>query len=72
MPRTTDKRFDEYKNQFVKENYDVVKIFVPKGFRDTIREHASSHNESNNAFINRAIREQMKRDQAASTETTED
>ena len=71
MPRSTDKKFDDYKNQYAKENYDLVKVLVPKGFRDTIREHASSRNESNNAFINRAIREQMKRDQAVSAETTE-
>lgn len=67
MPRSTDKKFDDYKNQYAKENYDLVKVLVPKGFRDTIREHASARGESNNAFINRAIREQMKRDQDAAS-----
>lgn len=63
MPRTTDKRFDEYKNQFTKENYDIIKLVAPKGFRDTIKKHASLRGESNSAFIFRAVKEQMKRDQ---------
>jgi hypothetical protein len=61
MPKFS-KEYYAYVDNYKRENYDQIRLLVPKGFRDTIREHASARGESNNAFIARAIREQMKRD----------
>lgn len=73
MPRTTnpdrksDKKFDAYKTEFTRQNYDTVSIYVAKGMRETIKAHAAERGESVNAFVNRAVAEQMKRDQAQGT-----
>lgn len=50
-------------SKYMKENYDEVKVRVMKGYRDIIRAHAAARSESVNAFIARAIRETMERDQ---------
>lgn len=42
-------------SKYMKENYDEIKVRVPKGQKDAIRAHAESHGESVNGFINRAI-----------------
>lgn len=52
----------KYKNDFDRENYDRIAVNVAKGQREVIKQHAESRNESTNAFISRAIREQIKRD----------
>ncbi len=59
--------------KYMKKNYDELKVRVIKGRKDEIKAHVDKRGESLNAFINRAIRETMKRDaqQAASTETAE-
>lgn len=57
----------KYKNNFDRENYDRISVNVAKGQREIIKAYAESHGESINAFIARAIREQMKRDQSATT-----
>lgn len=41
----------------MKENYDEIKVRVPKGQKEAIRTHAEIHGESVNGFINRAIME---------------
>lgn len=43
-------------------NLDEIKIRLPKGQKDKIRDHAESRGESVNAFIARAISETIKRD----------
>lgn len=48
--------------KYIKENYDEIKIRMPKGKRDTLKIHAQSRNESLNGFINRAIDETVERD----------
>lgn len=45
--------------------YDKTMIRVYAGELDTIRDHAQQRGESLNGFICRAIREQMRRDNAA-------
>ena len=45
-------------NKYIKENYDVFQIRMPKGKKDIIKAHA----ESVNSFINRAVDETIKRD----------
>ena len=47
-----------------KEKVDEVKFRVPKGERALIQEHAKEQGESTTAFIKRAIREAMERDNA--------
>jgi len=44
------------------QKQDDVRFRVPKGQREAIKQHATSCNESLNAFIVRAIRETMARD----------
>lgn len=50
--------------KYIKSAYDEIKIRMPKGKRDIIKEHADSLGESANAFINRAIDEAMQRDKS--------
>ena len=57
----------KYKNNFDRENYDRISVNVAKGQREIIKAYAESHGESINAFVARAIWEQMKRDQAQGT-----
>lgn len=51
--------------KYMKENYDVYQIRMPKGKKATIQGHAEAQGESLNGFINRAINETMERDNAA-------
>ncbi len=48
--------------KYVKNNYDEIKVRVPKGKKEIIQAHAAQQNESTNAFINRAVNEAMERD----------
>ena len=49
--------------KYMKENYDEIKVRVPKGKREAIKAYADSRGESTNGFIIRAIDEAMERDQ---------
>lgn len=49
-------------SKYMKENYDVYQIRMPKGRKDIIKAHAESQGESVNSFINRAIDNQMQQD----------
>ncbi len=51
-------------SKYMKENYDVYQIRMPKGKKDVIKAHAEARGESVNAFIGRAIDETMERDKA--------
>lgn len=44
------------------EKVDDLRIRVPKGLREIIREHATRQGETINAFVFRAISEAMERD----------
>lgn len=44
------------------QKLDDIKLRVPKGQKEIIQAHAVAQGESTNAFIFRAIQEQMKRD----------
>ena len=52
----------EAANQYLKENVEEIKVYVPKGQREIIKEFARQHGESTNSFINRIIREAMKKE----------
>lgn len=49
-------------NKYVKNNYDRINVTFPKGQKERLKSHASSHNESVNAFIVRAVNETIERD----------
>lgn len=48
--------------KYMKENYDEIKVRVPKGERAIIKAHADARGESVNAFICRVIEEALQRD----------
>ena len=49
-------------NKYMKNNYDELKVRVPKGRKDIIKAHAEKNGESVNGFVNRAINETIQRD----------
>ena len=49
-------------SKYMKENYDEVKVRMPKGQKDLIKAHAEAQGKSLNSFINEAIDEKMERD----------
>lgn len=52
-------------NRYITKAYDRINLTVYKGDKDEIRQHAERQGESVNAFIQRAIREQIARDTAS-------
>lgn len=71
MEKKSQAPFNKYKQDFNKENYERLSVYVTPGSRDKIRAHAETRGESLNAFINRAIREQIRRDRAESVQPSE-
>lgn len=53
-------------NKYVKANYDLYQIKMPKGKKATIQAHAAAQGESVNSFINRAIDQTMAQEAAGS------
>ncbi len=51
-------------NKYMKSNYDVNQIRMPKGQKEIIKAHAEKQGESVNGFIKRAIDEAIERDNA--------
>lgn len=45
--------------KYLKESVDEIRIRVPKGEKEQIRNHAEQHGESMNGFIVRSIHEAM-------------
>lgn len=45
-------------------NLDRISVVVPKGKKDEIKTHAANMGESINQYINRAIENQMKKDES--------
>ena len=52
------------KNDWIAKAYDRIILTLPKGQKDIIKAHAEGRGESVNAFINRAIDNQMEQDKA--------
>lgn len=48
-------------------NYDRIELRIEKGQKQALKEHAESRGETLNGFVNRAIREAVERDTAATT-----
>lgn len=59
---TVSKKQQASVTKYVKDHYDRISVTVPQGKRDQIKAHAESQGESVNGFVNRAIDEQMQRD----------
>lgn len=51
-------------NKWIANNYDRINLTVPKGDKEVLQAHAQEQGESLNKFINRAISEQIVRDNA--------
>ena len=49
-------------SKYMKENYDVYQIRMPKGRKSELQKYAAQREESLNGFINRAINEAIARD----------
>ena len=61
----TSKAQQKAVSKYMKANYDVFQIRMPKGHKEEIKAHADSQKESVNGFINRAIDETIERDNSA-------
>ncbi len=48
--------------KYVKNKYDRFGLTMPKGDLDAIKAHAEARGESVNGFINRAVKEVMKKE----------
>lgn len=63
---TISKKQQASVHKYVREHYDRISVNVPQGMRDVIKAHAAEFDGGSvNAFICRAIEEQMKRDREA-------
>lgn len=63
MAETQGKASTRAKNKYNANNYDSLRIVVPKGQKDVIKAHAEKHDKGSiNGFVNRAINETMERD----------
>lgn len=60
MTKTPKKQL-EYARKYL-EKFDEIKLRVPAGEKEKIRQHAESVGESMNSFIFRAINETMEKD----------
>lgn len=58
----TKGKYTDYKNKYNAENYDSLRIVVPKGKKAKIKAHAEKNGESLNGFVNRAVDEAMNKD----------
>ena len=61
MPKYTEARKKANK-AWDSENLDRISIALPKGDKDIYKSHAESCGESLNAFIKRALQNQLERD----------
>ena len=59
---TTKKSQRKARKKYITEKLDEIKFRVPKGERDILKQHAEKMGESVNAFIYRAVKETMARD----------
>ena len=49
-------------SKYMKENYDVYQIRMPKGQKDIIKAHAEAQGESVNQYIITSINQRIERD----------
>ena len=63
---TVSKAQQKAVNKYVKENYDRINVTMPKGKKEEIQNYAARHGLSVTAYINAAIDEKMRQEDAAS------
>lgn len=62
----------QWQNDYIAKTYDRINLTVPKGQKEVLKAHADKHDGGSvNAFINRAITNQIEQDNANSTEPAE-
>lgn len=61
---TDNKRKAKWQNDYIARTYDRINLTVQKGQKAIIQAHADSQGMSVNAFINRAIENQMEADRS--------
>lgn len=54
-----DKFGSEYKNNYEREKYDSIRLLTSKGYKDKLKQYASTQNMSLNKLINTAIQEYL-------------
>ena len=59
MSEVQGKRFTRYKNRYNAENYDSLRIVVPKGRKAEIEAHAQRKGESVNGLVNALLRAEL-------------
>jgi len=57
--KKTAKKSTVYKNNYNTENYDSLRIVVPKGDKAKIEHAAKSAGESINGYVGKAIKQRM-------------
>ena len=67
MSESTGKATTRAKNKYNSQNYDSLRIVVPKGQKEELQAHVANNNESLNGFVNRAIQETLERDKNKTT-----
>jgi len=71
MSESTGKSATRAKNKYNSQNYDSLRIVVPKGQKEELQAHAVTMGESLNAFVNRSIKEALERDKNKTTHSDE-
>lgn len=66
MPRAGEKSNQKAVNKYNKAHYETVHFRMFTGEREEIKQHAEMRGESLNAFLRRAVYEQIKRDKTDS------
>ena len=56
-------------NKYIAKAYDRINLTMPKGKKESVQAHADARGESVNAFINRAIDNQIAADTTGQTQT---
>ena len=51
--------YTEYKNKYNTENYDSLRIVVPKGRKQTVETYAKERGESINGLVNSLLRKEL-------------
>lgn len=55
----------KWQNDYISKTYDRINLTVPKGQKEVIKAHANKHDGGSvNAFINRAIANQIEQDKS--------
>ena len=58
------KNKQKYDHEYTKNNYDRAELILPKGYKTTVQAHAADQGESFSAFVLRAIKETIERDES--------